>query len=110
MCNSFLGFMRIPGLVVKEQEPLANHTVFRIGGPARFYAEVASPDQWIAALAFAEERGMPWTALGAGSNVLVADAGFPGLAIHPIGGSGRDEESLVEGGGSVFMARLPARK
>ncbi|RJQ36759.1 UDP-N-acetylmuramate dehydrogenase [Candidatus Parcubacteria bacterium] len=100
--------MHMSDLHIKEHEPLAKHTVFRIGGPARFYADVDSRDQWIAAFSFAEDHGVPWMVLGAGSNVLVSDAGFPGLVIHPVGGGVRHENGVVEADAGVSMARVVA--
>src|SRR2546430_15979311 len=42
----------------------------------------ADPDDVAKALDLAQERGLPWVALGLGSNVLVKDAGFPGVVIR----------------------------
>lgn len=65
-----------------ENEPLARHTTYRIGGPARFLVQPADAEDVAKALELAQERGLPWVALGLGSNVLVKDAGFPGVAIR----------------------------
>ena len=72
-------------LVIKEYEPLARHTIFNIGGLARFFVDVASRDELSAAIDFAVERHLPWRILGAGSNVLISDSGFNGAVIHPAG-------------------------
>ncbi|KPV50339.1 UDP-N-acetylenolpyruvoylglucosamine reductase, partial [Kouleothrix aurantiaca] len=65
-----------------ENEPLAKYTSWRIGGPARFFANVASPDALRDALAWAREQGLPVFILGGGTNLLVRDAGFAGLVIR----------------------------
>lgn len=67
---------------MQENVPLAPFTTLGIGGPARFYELV--PDEGAArrAVAWAQERDVPWTVLGGGSNLLISDAGFPGLVIH----------------------------
>ena len=65
-----------------EQVPLAPYTTFQIGGPARWFAEAASEDDIAAGIAFASERRLPLFILGGGSNLLVSDAGFPGLVLR----------------------------
>jgi UDP-N-acetylmuramate dehydrogenase len=67
---------------VLENEPLARYTTYRLGGPARYCVLPADPDDVAKALDLAQERGLPWLALGLGSNVLVKDAGFPGVVIR----------------------------
>jgi UDP-N-acetylmuramate dehydrogenase len=66
----------------REQVPLAPYTTFRIGGPARWFAEAASEAEIVEAVEFARERGLPLFALGGGSNLLVADEGFAGLVLR----------------------------
>ena len=65
-----------------EEVPLAPYTTFQIGGPARWFAEAASEDDIAAGIAFAGERRLPLFILGGGSNLLVSDAGFPGLVLR----------------------------
>jgi UDP-N-acetylmuramate dehydrogenase len=67
---------------VRENEPLARYTTYRLGGPARYFVMPADADDVAKALDLAQERGLPWLALGLGSNVLVKDAGFPGVVIR----------------------------
>jgi UDP-N-acetylmuramate dehydrogenase len=68
-------------MLIEENKPLAPFTTFGIGGPARWFAEAASEDDIAKAAAWAEERGVPLFVLGGGSNLLVSDAGFDGLAL-----------------------------
>jgi UDP-N-acetylmuramate dehydrogenase len=75
-------------------------TTFGIGGPARFFADIRREEDLYEALAFAKERELPIFVLGGGSNLLVADRGFPGLVLH-IAIEGivfRDEEATVSAG------------
>ena len=65
-----------------EEVPLAPYTTFQIGGPARWFAAAASEDDIAAGIAFAGDRQLPLFVLGGGSNLLVSDAGFPGLVLH----------------------------
>ena len=65
-----------------EEVPLAPYTTFQIGGPARWFAEAVSEADIVAGIAFADRRQLPLFVLGGGSNLLVSDAGFPGLVLR----------------------------
>src|SRR5664279_3966917 len=67
---------------LEENVPLAPLTTFRVGGPARWYTEATTEDEMVEAVAFAREQEIPLFVLGGGSNLLVSDAGFPGLVLH----------------------------
>ena len=69
-------------LQIQEFVSLAPYTTFRIGGPARFFAEVRSEGQLLDAVGFASGRGLRLFILGGGSNLLVGDSGFDGLVVH----------------------------
>lgn len=62
-------------------EPLARHTSYRIGGPARFFVRVATLSALSALVARCAEGEMPWIVMGKGSNLLVSDEGFDGVVI-----------------------------
>ena len=62
-------------------EPLANHTTFRLGGPARHFVEATTEQQLIDTVADCDSRGEPVLVLGGGSNVLIADEGFDGTVV-----------------------------
>ncbi len=81
--------------------PLAPLTTFRIGGPADLLVRVTTPDEMVAALQIVRDAGVPWTILGAGANVLVADAGVRGVVIRSeIGGvEWLDDVTLRAGAG-----------
>jgi UDP-N-acetylmuramate dehydrogenase len=68
--------------LMKENIQLAPYTTLGIGGPARFFAEVESEANLLAAFSFAEDRQVPVFVLGGGSNALVADEGFDGLVLR----------------------------
>jgi len=72
--------------VVRRSEPLARHTTLRVGGPADLYVEPASDEDLAVVLRYCSERGQRILLLGRGSNLLVKDGGFRGVAIclaHP---------------------------
>ena len=100
-------YSAVPGIV--QHEPMARHTNFRIGGPARFYAALGTAEEVIHAIQVAEAEGIPWYVFGGGSNLLVADEGFEGLVIQSA-----LRDVLVDGdrvmAGSGVITALVARK
>jgi UDP-N-acetylmuramate dehydrogenase len=71
----------VPGRL-KVDEPLAQYTTLRVGGPADFLAVAQKSDEVVALLRAAQRLGLPWRMIGRGSNLLVADAGARGLVIR----------------------------
>ncbi len=63
-------------------EPLRQHTAFRIGGPADFFVAARTPDALVAALRAAHALGLPVHLIGGGSNLLVSDDGLRGLVVR----------------------------
>ncbi len=61
---------------------LADHTTLGLGGPARSYLAADTTDGLVAAVAAADAAGEPVLVLGGGSNLVVADTGFPGTVVH----------------------------
>ena len=64
-----------------QQEPLASHTTFQIGGPAVFWCTPKTVDQLRRTLALCRENGVRTYLLGNGSNTLFADEGYAGLTL-----------------------------
>lgn len=62
-------------------EPLARHTSYRIGGPARFFVCASSLSALSELVRTCESSDIDWIVLGKGSNLLVSDEGFDGVAI-----------------------------
>ncbi len=92
---------------VQRDFRLARLTTVRTGGPADFFARPRSEAELLELLAWADAAGLALGTLGSGSNLLVADAGFHGLALKLDGELAtieREGERLVCGGG----ARLPS--
>lgn len=106
----------IAGLKLWSQAPLALFTTIGVGGPAQLLAAAATPEAVAAALACLAESEEPWSLLGAGSNLLVADAGFPGVilklgeelqyVVGPQPADRGDETALVEVGAATPLPRL----
>jgi UDP-N-acetylenolpyruvoylglucosamine reductase len=92
---------------VERDYPLARLTTVRTGGPADWFARPASEAQLLELLAWADSEGLPLGLVGSGSNLLVADEGFRGLALRLDGELATIErcgERVLCGGG----ARLPS--
>ena len=70
-----------PATVIRRNEPLAGHTTLHVGGPADVYVEPASNADLAAVVKFCNARGVPFFAIGRGSNLLVRDGGFRGAII-----------------------------
>ena len=66
---------------VREQEPMSAHTTFRAGGPARYFVTPEGEKELAAVLAACREAEKAYYILGNGSNLLVSDAGYPGVMI-----------------------------
>lgn len=66
---------------IYPNEPMARHTTYRIGGPARFYVRVNSLGSLTQLLQVCEREGVAWAMVGRGSNLLVSDEGFPGVVV-----------------------------
>jgi UDP-N-acetylmuramate dehydrogenase len=69
-------------VIVRSGVPLAPLTTLRIGGPASRTADLDREADVVDAVRDAERSGEPLLVLGEGSNVVVADAGFPGLVLR----------------------------
>jgi len=65
-----------------SQVALADYTTLRLGGPARRLVEAATEAEIVAEVGAADERDEPLLVLGGGSNLVVADEGFPGTVVH----------------------------
>lgn len=94
--------------IVRENVPLSGRTTLRIGGPARFLVEVHDVNALAALLNASRAEGLPVLALGKGSNLLVPDAGFPGVVFTLAGDflATRIEPPDVVAGGGVSLMSL----
>jgi len=91
---------------VRLQEPLAPHTTWKIGGPADCLLIPRDKDQLIRAVKLLHDRQAPWTVLGRGSNMLVADKGIRGVVIKlgdALNTVRIEGESVVAGGAYSFI-------
>ncbi len=93
----------VPFDFAEENYPLAPLTVYRVGGPARLALIPRNRAEAIEAYAWMLDQDLPKLVLGGGSNVLIADDGFPGIALFTTKLAGLehldDDRYYVEGGG-----------
>ncbi len=95
---------------VRLDEPMSRHTTYRIGGPARAFAEVNSIAALGTLLKVCAEEGLPYYVAGKGSNLLVSDAGYPGVVVC-LAGEFRnwrfnEEDASVVVGAGTMLSRL----
>ena len=93
----------LPGLELRDNEPMYRHTTFRVGGPVTLMALPRSVEELSTAVFLAKEAGIEPFFLGRGSNLLVADRGAEAFLIKLAGGLDRlellGENSLYVGAG-----------
>jgi UDP-N-acetylmuramate dehydrogenase len=68
--------------IVRSHEPLAPHTWMGIGGPAEFFVEPRTVEELQSVVRRAASEGLPIRVLGGGSNLLVREAGVPGVVLR----------------------------
>jgi UDP-N-acetylmuramate dehydrogenase len=98
---------RLKGTVTAD-ELLSRHTTWRVGGPADLFIVPADRAELVTVLRLLAEAGVPWVAIGAGSNLLVRDGGVRGAVLHT-GGLRRltfAEDGRVQAEGGVPMMTL----
>ena len=86
-------------MLIQENVALAPLTTMQVGGPARFFVEGKTIAEVQEAIRFARSRNLPLFVLGGGSNLVIADAGWPGLVLK-IGILGIDEHD--KDGNAIF--------
>ena len=96
------------GIPFRENEPLAAHCTFKIGGPAQLFVQPQTEQQLCSAAALCKEQAVRYYLLGNGSNILFADEGFAGVVID-ISALGSDiavEGNMLTAGAGVRLAAL----
>ncbi|HEY8840558.1 MAG TPA: UDP-N-acetylmuramate dehydrogenase [Candidatus Dormibacteraeota bacterium] len=102
---SNLAWLRgLPG--VREKEPLASCTSFGIGGPADFFLEPGKAEGIEMVLEGSRERGIPYFLLGAGTNLLIADAGIEGLVLRVVTREHHIDGTRITAAAGLKMMRL----
>jgi UDP-N-acetylmuramate dehydrogenase len=104
-------------MLIRSNAPLGPLTTLQVGGPAQYFVEAKSITDVNEAVAFAQSKSLPLFVLGGGSNLVISDAGWPGLVLKiAIPGMAEREENgtmhFEVGAGEEwdnFVARAVAR-
>lgn len=93
---------------VRTGEPMSRHTTFRAGGPAAYFAAPSSVKELSRLMQVCREEGLPCCILGNGSNLLVSDAGYPGLMISMESGfcGCQAEGNVIRAGAGILLSRV----
>ena len=106
---------KLSGIVPEDRllrgESMSSHTSFRVGGPAAAFVTVRDEGELAAVLQILNETGVDYLLAGNGSNLLVADEGYPGIVVKLGGefeGAEQDEEdgTTVRAGAANLMSRV----
>ncbi len=100
---------------VRVDEPLSQHTTWRVGGPADLFIYPRSKDELERAMHIVRKHGLPWRVIGRGSNLLVRDGGIRGVVFkigEGLDGLSIDGTRVVAGGGCslIKLSRQTARQ
>jgi UDP-N-acetylmuramate dehydrogenase len=102
---SNLAWLRgLPG--IREKEPLASRTSFGIGGPADFFVEPGRTEAIEKLLEGCRERAIPYFLLGAGTNLLISDAGVEGLVVRVVTREHHIDGTRIRAAAGLKMMRL----
>lgn len=91
---------------VLENEPLAKHCTFKIGGPAKYFFIAKSAEEVKRAAEVATELGLKLFLFGGGSNVLFSDDGFDGLVVKIQNTNYKIQDTKIEADAGVKLAEI----
>jgi len=94
--------------IIKYDEPLKNHTSFRIGGPADVFCSPNNIEDLKKVLSISKEYNIPFRIIGNGTNLLILDSGIRGLVINLNKGFKKIvfSDKIVKVGAGVLLAYL----
>ena len=98
------------GEAIFLNEPMSEHTSFKIGGPAEVFLEITTMEELLKVTDFCRKEGVSFFVLGNGSNLLVADEGVEGVIIHLSGklAGARIEGDVIRAGAGLSLSALAA--
>lgn len=104
-----LADLRSIGCDVSVNEPMSRYTSFKIGGPAEYLARVTTENQLAQVLRYVSTNELAYRILGFGTNMLVPDAGLPGVTVKLEGeflSVGLVDECTIAAGAGVSLSAL----
>ena len=98
----------VPTENVREEEPMLEHTTFRVGGPAEVFVTVENQEQLGKVIRYLDVTGWSYFLLGTGSNLLVGDKGYRGVVIRLSGEFAkiRTEGRRVTAGAAAMLSQV----
>lgn len=93
-------------MIIQDNVSLKEKNWFQTGGPAKFYCEPTTDQEFKEALEYAKQHTLEIFILGDGANILISDDGFDGLVIHPQLKETSHQENLVTAGSGVLIEDL----
>ena len=91
----------LPSIQVTRNEPLSRYTRFALGGPATLFADTDDEPSFVQALQYLNSTSLPWLVIGLGTNLIVADRGYPGVVLRYRG-------ARIESHGNIIHAQAGA--
>lgn len=93
---------------VKTEEPMKNHTTFRVGGPASWYVIPKDETALAAVISLCRAEDVPYYIIGNGSNLLVSDLGYEGVIVSMSEAWNycRTEGSRITAGAGTLLSRI----
>ena len=103
----FLSFCQKQNIIIKQKEPMKNHTSFKIGGECDYFVMPEKTNQVKLVVEKLNEFKIPYFLLGKGSNLLVSDSGIDGAVISLMGLSDIEvSDDEITAGAGVSIANL----
>ena len=106
--NAFARELERAGIALEREAPLSRYTTIGLGGPAEFLVRPRTTDEIHTVLKLATVGGLPVKVLGAGSNLLVSDAGVRGVVLSTaaLDHVRYDEGGIVDAGAGCHFPAL----
>lgn len=96
---------------VKKDEPMSQHTTFRIGGPADIFIEASDTKELINIIRYLQKEKCRYFVIGNGSNLLVDDKGYRGVIVSTKGNDNvriykEGDKNFVNAGAGILLSKL----
>lgn len=96
---------------VKKDEPMSQHTTFRIGGPADIFIEASDTKELINIIRYLQREKCRYFVIGNGSNLLVDDKGYRGVIVSTKGNDNvriykEGDKNFVNAGAGILLSKL----
>ncbi|MFH0739981.1 MAG: UDP-N-acetylmuramate dehydrogenase [bacterium] len=91
---------------IKKNISLKDFTSFKIGGKAKYFFKAENKEEIIEAIKWAQQKKLPFFVLGGGSNILISDKKFKGLAIKIQDSRFKIQDSIIEAEAGVPLGKI----